>query len=1573
MKIQMKGLSLVIPVFNEEQSIQALVVAIAKAMQGSGYKYEMIFVDDNSTDNTRKILQELSDYYPLLLLTKKGKKGKVYFLFEEFNKATFDILGMIDADLQYPPDAIPSMLLKIKQGEDIVVANRAYQGGSKIRKTASKVFKNIFAKSLFGISHDVQAGLKVFRKEVWQTVIFTPRSGWTFDLEFLYRARQAGYRIQDVETFFAKRPYGKSKVRFLKTTFELMSNALQVKSKRLKPLHISPMNGESMQGSGIGYKRKQYITHTTLHHSQSAIQTFLLRQKLFFAFLIGAWLAVLIFHPLLTLQITIAILSAIYFLDVIFNLFIVLQSLHKSQEITSTQDELEAIDESKLPLYSILCPLYKEAHVIPQFMKAISALDYPKGKLDVMLLLEEDDTATQDAVKKMGLPSHVRAIVVPHSMPKTKPKACNYGLQHAKGEFVVIYDAEDMPDPLQLKKAFLGFQKVERNVICLQAKLNYYNPQQNLLTRFFTTEYSLWFDITLTGLQALGTSIPLGGTSNHFRTADLIALEGWDAFNVTEDADLGIRLFKKGYKTAVIDSTTLEEANSKVGNWFRQRSRWIKGYMQTYLVHTRRQSELTKSHGIIHNLYFHMNVGGKLAFILINPILWITTIAYFAFRPIIGPTIESLYPGPILYIAILSLVFGNFLFLYYCMIACAKKGQWDLIKYIYLIPLYWLVMSGAALIALQQLIFKPHYWEKTVHGLHLKKTQNKKAFTEAIIEAEELQSGFSFPFPLRRQLTKLINLKNLYLAGGFLVIAASIANFLNFLFNAYLGRNLSFEDFALVSFVGGILAVSQTVFGSLSITVNFKSGFLIGTYGEYAGYTFWKSTVRKIVVISIIATLFWLLLSPVLNNYFRVNDMAVLIISTAIIFFGFISAVNRGYLSGKLLFISIAFMNLVEPIAKLATSFILINAHQQKFVFTAVVVGSFSVFLVGLFLVMLKGKPKTKEEIAGETKQFPLKFFIASLVSSISAVLFLTMDIIIAKHYLSPHDAGRYALISLIGKMVYFMGGLVSPFLIPLVSRNEGANKNSQKTLIAILALTFVLTCIGFVSFGIFGGLTVPFLYGKKALEIVSYLPLYTFAMMCFTVGAVFGSYYLAKKVYTFSFVAFAIGLIELLLLSIFHQNISIFVMTMSGIWMLYLFSVTLLHLNIQSVKAFERNIRDFFGLFKKDKFSKDKENKHLSVLIFNWRDTKHMWAGGAETYIHEIAKEWVKNGAQVTLFSGNDGKHQRNQIIDGVQVVRRGGFYMVYFWAFLYYIVQIRGIYDDIIDSENGIPFFTPLYARKPIFLLIHHVHQEVFREQLIFPFSLLARLLESKVMPFVYRNAHIVTVSESSKKQIIKLGLSTESEIQVINPGIEIGNFIRVKKTKNPSFIYLGRLKPYKNVDIAIKAFNKVVKKYPAAKLTIAGFGECLEKLQKLTKNLGIQQDVMFLGTVSEKDKKLLLAKHWAFLQPSMIEGWGITVIEANASGTPVIASDVSGLRDSVLGKKTGILVTPKDIDEFSEAMVRIITKERQTKLLSIHAIEWSKNFSWDKSATEYMKLFNKVQQQIESKRVQIFAFAK
>jgi len=414
------------------------------------------------------------------------------------------------------------------------------------------------------------------------------------------------------------------------------------------------------------------------------------------------------------LVVVVAAISALYFIDLVFTAYLVRGSARRRKMLARQQ----FTDLPTWPSFTVLCPMYRETAVLPQFVKAIGALDYPRHALEVLLLLEEDDAETIAFAESMDLPYWFEIVVVPDSEPKTKPKACNYGLQIASGQYIVIFDAEDVPEPDQLKKAAMAFARLRGNVACLQAPLNFYNPRQNVLTRLFTAEYSLWFDLMLAGLQHLDGPIPLGGTSNHFRTEVLRGLGGWDPYNVTEDADLGIRLYKHGFRTGMLDSTTYEEANPNVRNWIRQRSRWIKGYMQTLLVHTRGGWDLRRTRDK-HFLTFLLVIGGKVIVNFINPVMWAITVCYFVFRSSVGPAIEAVYPAPVFYVAVITLLFGNLLFVYIFLLGSAHRNNHDIIKYGLLAPFYWLLMSLAACKALWQLIHNPHYWEKTQHGLHL--------------------------------------------------------------------------------------------------------------------------------------------------------------------------------------------------------------------------------------------------------------------------------------------------------------------------------------------------------------------------------------------------------------------------------------------------------------------------------------------------------------------------------------------------------------------------------------------------------------------------------------------------------------------------------------------------------------------------------------------------------------------------------------------------------------------------------------------------------------------------------------
>ncbi len=446
----------------------------------------------------------------------------------------------------------------------------------------------------------------------------------------------------------------------------------------------------------------------------SAVRVLNGMQKVVLAAVLAVILAAFITDWMATLIAINGLFLAFYLLIVAFKSYLIHVSITSHQVLGFSESELREARQGYLPVYTILLPLYREREVVRQLIEGLDGLDYPKDKLDVILLLEEDDEETLGALDAVELPPHIRTLVVPDLQPRTKPKACNAGLAMARGKYLVIYDAEDRPEPDQLLKSVLGFRKAPREVVSLQARLNFYNQRHNLLTRLFTTDYSVWFDLTLPGLDSLDAPIPLGGTSNHFKVDKLRELLGWDPYNVTEDCDLGMRLAMAGYKTRMLDSTTWEEACSAVGFWIKQRSRWVKGYIQTYLVHLRRPYSHLKTLGFARTLMFHLTVAGTVICLLINPVYWFLTAAWFGLRL---EVISVVFPFPLVLWGALCLFVGNFLFIYAAMLATYQRRYYDIVKHCLLLPAYWVLASIGAWKGFLQIITRPSYWEKTKHGL----------------------------------------------------------------------------------------------------------------------------------------------------------------------------------------------------------------------------------------------------------------------------------------------------------------------------------------------------------------------------------------------------------------------------------------------------------------------------------------------------------------------------------------------------------------------------------------------------------------------------------------------------------------------------------------------------------------------------------------------------------------------------------------------------------------------------------------------------------------------------------------
>ena len=366
-----------------------------------------------------------------------------------------------------------------------------------------------------------------------------------------------------------------------------------------------------------------------------------------------------------------------------------------------------------LPVYSILVPLFREEDVLPDLIAAMIALQYPTAKLDVILILEESDTETQALASKLDLPGFIRVVVVPDGMPRTKPKALDYAMSFARGAFLVIYDAEDLPEPDQLHKALNVFA-THPDIDCLQAQLSIHNRSESWLTRQFALEYTALFDALLPALERINVPLPLGGTSNHFRRQALLSSGLWDPFNVTEDADLGLRLTRQGYKTAVLNSTTWEEAPSELSNWIPQRTRWFKGWMQTYAIHMRNPARLAADLGVLPFLGFQCLMAGFLLCVLLHPWFYVMVVVELLspspFQPGPTPTEQFFWR-----LALFNLVVGILTAIGTNILAVWRRGWPGLIWNVLLTPFYWLLISYAAYRAVFQLIRAPYHWEKTRH------------------------------------------------------------------------------------------------------------------------------------------------------------------------------------------------------------------------------------------------------------------------------------------------------------------------------------------------------------------------------------------------------------------------------------------------------------------------------------------------------------------------------------------------------------------------------------------------------------------------------------------------------------------------------------------------------------------------------------------------------------------------------------------------------------------------------------------------------------------------------------------
>lgn len=377
-------------------------------------------------------------------------------------------------------------------------------------------------------------------------------------------------------------------------------------------------------------------------------------------------------------------------------------------------DSPQIADHRPPPRVSILIALYREAEVAPLLIEALRAMNYPPELLDVKLVLEADDDETGPALLAQNPPPFVEILVTPDGGPRTKPRALNFAMEFAKGDIIGVYDAEDRPHPDQISQIAAQFAASPPEVACIQARLGFYNTSENFITRCFEIEYASWFDVMLPGLRRLGLPILLGGTSFFIRRGALAEAGGWDSYNVTEDADLGVMLARAGKQTALSRSLTGEEASSRPAAWIKQRSRWLKGYLATWITHMAEPVKLWRDLGAWRFIWLNVILLSAVLGYLALPFLWVGA-AMTAIEPfsdiLPGALAHALHDlGYVTAISISSMLVAAFLGL-------KRRGRASLAPIAFLLPVYWPLGAVAAYLAVYELIVAPSSWRKTQHGV----------------------------------------------------------------------------------------------------------------------------------------------------------------------------------------------------------------------------------------------------------------------------------------------------------------------------------------------------------------------------------------------------------------------------------------------------------------------------------------------------------------------------------------------------------------------------------------------------------------------------------------------------------------------------------------------------------------------------------------------------------------------------------------------------------------------------------------------------------------------------------------
>ncbi len=715
-KVAQRMASVFVLTHAEHVNLPHIISRLSDVLIKAGEQFELIVIDEgNFYLNTQDYLRGIAEQLPLQVI-KPAVQGALTSA--DLEKANGDRLVIFDADLHHAPDVIVDMLHALEQ-QDVVVGRvplKRMPWYRAVQTVCSRLLLLPVASLFAGVP---QPGQRAYRRDALSKLAQFRRfrAQAAFDTQALFFARRLGLRVGYVEeTLEPGILFGwtaRRTTRQLTVMGAIYALRAIMMTEFAMPFLFPPTRAE-YSASGFTNVRdflflsdsesaKQHITKETV--------------TLCFWVILLTTLCIVGAAALFQqscLRVVLTMFSMLYLALLFIKLFVTIRST-KHSYLHVSPAEIATLSPQDFPVISILIPLYREREIIPQICRRLADLDYPVDKLDIIFILESTDRETIDAFLTARPPTHFKALLSPDVLPKTKPKALNVAFQKSRGEVVVIYDAEVLPELDQLKKACFALKKYPE-VMFVHTRLNVYNAEYNWLTKLYTAEFSFYYDSFINGLVSLNIPLPISGHSIYFRRHVIEQVGGWDPYNVAEDCDIGIRIFRHGFGCGImIDSFAWEQSTTTIPAWVSQRTRWLKGFLQTTMVHLRFPLLLKQDVGGWRNfLWFLILVPGTTLVNALNLLQSIFLLAWFVTHSLY---IELAYEGLPIYAAMFTFIVGNYLFTFFNILGLYTRGLYAIMLLAYFSPFYWIMLGYATVRSILEFFFAPRRWNKTVHSM----------------------------------------------------------------------------------------------------------------------------------------------------------------------------------------------------------------------------------------------------------------------------------------------------------------------------------------------------------------------------------------------------------------------------------------------------------------------------------------------------------------------------------------------------------------------------------------------------------------------------------------------------------------------------------------------------------------------------------------------------------------------------------------------------------------------------------------------------------------------------------------